>query len=41
MKFVTSCISIKDVWSKSGVTWSGVELIQSGKELTTKVGEQP
>jgi len=23
------------------VTWNGVELLRSGKELTTKVGEQP
>jgi len=23
------------------VTWSGVELLQNGKELTTKMGEQP
>jgi len=23
------------------VTWSGAELLQSGRELTTKVGEQP
>jgi len=29
------------MWSKSGVTQSRVELLQSGKELTTKVGEQP
>ena len=27
--------------SRSGVTQSGVELLRSGKELTTKVGEQP
>jgi len=27
--------------SGSGVTWSGAELLQSGRELTTKMGEQP
>jgi len=27
--------------SGSRVTWSGAELLQSGRELTTKVGEQP
>jgi len=27
--------------SGSGVTWSGAELLQSGRELITKVGEQP
>jgi len=32
---------VKDVWSRSGVTWSGVELLQNGRDLTTKVGEQP
>jgi len=26
---------------ESRVTWSGVELLWSGRELTTKVGEQP
>jgi len=26
---------------RSGVTWSRVELLWSGRELTTKVGEQP
>jgi len=26
------------VWSRSGMTWSGVELLWSGRELTTKVG---
>jgi len=30
---------VKDMWS--GVTWSGAELLWSGRELTTKVGEQP
>jgi len=29
------------MWSGSGVTWSGVELLWIGRELTTKVGEQP
>jgi len=29
--------SIKNVQSRSGVTWSGVELLQSRRELTTKV----
>jgi len=29
------------VQGRSGVTWSGVELLWSGRELTTKVGEQP
>jgi len=33
--------NVEDVRSGSGVTWSRVELLQSGKELTTKVGEQP
>jgi len=28
------------VQSRSRVPWSGVELLQSGRELTTKVGEQ-
>jgi len=32
---------VKDMWSMSGVTWSRVELLRSGRELTTKVGEQP
>jgi len=26
------------VQNRSGVTWSGAELLQSGRELTTKVG---
>jgi len=26
------------VWRRSGVTWSGVELLWSRRELTTKVG---
>jgi len=26
------------MWSRNGVTWSGVELLQSRRELTTKVG---
>jgi len=29
------------VWNRSGVAQSGLELLQSGRELTTKVGEQP
>jgi len=29
---------VKDVQSGSRVTWSGVELLQSGRDLTTKVG---
>jgi len=33
--------SVMDVWSRSRVIQSGVELLRSGKELTTKVGEQP
>jgi len=33
--------SVKDMWSGSGVTWDGAELFQSGRELTTKVREQP
>jgi len=33
--------SVKDVQSKSRVTQSGVELLRSGKELITKVEEQP
>jgi len=32
---------VKNMQSRSGVTQSGVEILQSGKELTTKVGEQP
>ena len=32
---------VKDVQSGSGVTQIGAELLQSGRELTTKVGEQP
>jgi len=31
---------VKDVRSRSGVTQSRVELLWSGRELTTKVGEQ-
>jgi len=34
-------ICVKDVWSRSGMTWSGAELLWSERELTTKVGEQP
>ena len=33
--------SVRDVWSRSGVTRNGVELPQNGRDLTTKVGEQP
>jgi len=32
---------VMDVWSRSGVTQSGVELLWSGRELTKKMGEQP
>ena len=32
---------VRDVRSGSGVTWNGAELLRSGRELTTKVGEQP
>jgi len=28
---------VKDVQSRSGVTWSGVEILWSKRELTTKV----
>ena len=35
------CIYVKNIWSRSGVTQSGAELLWSGKKLTTKVGEQP
>jgi len=34
-------VYVKDRQSGSGVTWSGVELLQSKRDLTTKVGEQP
>ena len=33
--------TVKDVWSESGVIWSGAELLRNGRDLTTKVGEQP
>ena len=33
--------SVRDVWSRSGVTQNGVELPRNGRDLTTKVGEQP
>jgi len=33
--------AVKDMQSRSGVTQSGVGLLQSGRELTTKVEEQP
>ena len=29
---------VKDMWSRSRGTWSGAELLQSGRELTTKWG---
>jgi len=32
---------VRNVWSKSRMTQSRVELLQSGIELTTKVGKQP
>ena len=32
---------VKDMQSGSGVTRNGAELFQSGRGLTTKVGEQP
>jgi len=34
-------VCVKDMQSGSGVTQSEVELLQSGRDLTTKVGEQP
>jgi len=34
-------LTVKDVRSGSGVTQIGAELLQSRRELTTKVGEQP
>ena len=30
--------NVKDVQSGSGVTWNGAELLRSGRELTTKWG---
>ena len=33
--------NVKDVWSGSEVTWSRAELLRNGRDLTTKVGEQP
>ena len=36
--FIKSPISVKDVWSGSGVTRNGAELPRSGRELTTKWG---
>jgi len=33
--------TVKNVWSRSRVTWNGAELFWSERELTTKVGEQP
>ena len=32
---------VMDVWSRSGVTRSGVELLWSGRELITKMEKQP
>ena len=37
---VASKRPVKDVWSRSGVTQNGVELLQNGRDLTTK-WEQP
>jgi len=34
-------LCVKDMWSGSKVTRNGAELLWSGRELTTKVGEQP
>ena len=34
-------LTVRDVRSGNGMTQSGAELLQSGRELTTKVGEQP
>ena len=33
--------SVRDVRSGSGVTRNGAELPRNGRDLTTKVGEQP
>jgi len=38
---VTQTTFVKDVQSGSRVTWNRAELLQSGRELTTKMGEQP
>ena len=35
------CDTVEDVRSKSRVTRNGAELLRSGRELTTKVEEQP
>ena len=32
---------VKNMWSKSKMTQSRAKLLQSGMELTKKVGEQP
>jgi len=32
------CLPVKDVQSRSRVTWSGTELLWSGRELITKWG---
>jgi len=34
-------LGVKDVRSGSRVTWNRAELLWSGRELTTKMGEQP
>jgi len=33
-----NCDSVKNVWSRNRVTQSGAELLQSRRELTTKMG---
>jgi len=38
---MVSFVGVKDMWSRSRVTWSRVELLQSRRELTTKVRKQP
>jgi len=38
---VTQTTFVKDMQSGSGVTRNRAELLQSGRELTTKIGEQP
>jgi len=37
----TLCYVVTDMQSRNRATWSGVELLRNGRELTTKVGEQP
>jgi len=39
--WTSNLLSVRDVWSRGGVTRSGAELLWSRRELTTKVGEQP